>query len=106
MSFLSVFYRGGVRDPARENPDPTAVLGVFGLSTQTDERTLQDVFGKFGKVKEVVLISDRMVKRQLQYLAWTVVAYVSCAYSFVTFRCCGCFRRNKAKGSVSSILKV
>jgi len=45
----------------QENPKANKVLGVFGLSLYTDERALQDIFGKFGRVAKVTIIQDRQV---------------------------------------------
>lgn len=37
------------------------MLGVFGLSHYTRQRDLEDIFSKFGPVKEVSLVMDRRV---------------------------------------------
>lgn len=58
-------YYGGRRPPRapappREpNPNPSRVLGVFGLSTQTREQDLEDLFREFGAVERVSLVYDR-----------------------------------------------
>jgi len=43
----------------REAPDPSHCLGVFGLSSFTDEKDLMGVFSKYGEVTKVQLIKDR-----------------------------------------------
>lgn len=48
--------------PARaQNPTPTSVLGVFGLSIRTQERDLEDEFGRFGRVEKVTIVYDQRV---------------------------------------------
>lgn len=55
--------RDNKEDVERLNPPPSKVLGVFGLSSQTDERGLKRVFSKFGRVTNVHIVYDRGVKR-------------------------------------------
>ena len=43
------------------NPDPSKVLGVFGLSLYTSEREIQDLYSKFGGVERVQVIHDHIV---------------------------------------------
>jgi len=51
---------GGMdRDRERENPTPSNVLGCFGLSQNTTERTLRESFQEFGQIDKVTLIMDR-----------------------------------------------
>ena len=50
---------GFIRPP---NPNPSNVLGVFGLSHMTRQRDLEDIFGKFGPSKKIILVIDRRVK--------------------------------------------
>lgn len=45
--------------PREPNPTPSRVLGVFGLSTQTRENDLEDLFREFGQVERVNLVYDR-----------------------------------------------
>ena len=48
--------------PARpQNPNPTQVLGVFGLSIRTQERDLEEEFGRFGRVEKVTIVYDQRV---------------------------------------------
>ena len=47
----------------KENPDPSPVLGVFGLSLRTTERDLDELFGKYGKVEKVCVVYDNYVSR-------------------------------------------
>lgn len=50
---------------------PSEVLGVFGLSQYTRQRDLEDLFGKFGKLKEAVLVMDKRVSQNT-----TVIVYI------------------------------
>jgi transformer-2 protein len=47
----------------RENPIPSAVLGVFGLSQYTTERDLKDLFHKFGRIKDVQIVIDKKTNK-------------------------------------------
>jgi transformer-2 protein len=63
----------------RENPIPSAVLGVFGLSQYTTERDLKgifhfyakkylkifslDLFHKFGRIKDVQVVIDKKTNK-------------------------------------------
>ncbi|KAI0775468.1 hypothetical protein BC629DRAFT_1595096 [Irpex lacteus] len=40
-------------------PNPTNVLGVFGLSIRTVERDLDEEFSRFGRVEKVVIVYDQ-----------------------------------------------
>ncbi|KAI0092526.1 hypothetical protein BDY19DRAFT_924818 [Irpex rosettiformis] len=40
-------------------PNPSNVLGVFGLSIRTVERDLDDEFSRFGRVEKVVIVYDQ-----------------------------------------------
>ncbi|KAI0352726.1 RNA-binding domain-containing protein, partial [Trametes cingulata] len=42
-------------------PNPSNVLGVFGLSIRTTERDLDDEFSRFGRVEKVVIVYDQRV---------------------------------------------
>lgn len=42
-------------------PAKTKCLGVFGLSVQTSEDKIHDIFGKFGKIKRINVIFDTKV---------------------------------------------
>ena len=45
------------------NPDPSKVLGVFGLSLYTGERDLREMFEKYGPIKEVQVVYDHQVRK-------------------------------------------
>uniref|UniRef100_D8PLH9 RRM domain-containing protein n=1 Tax=Schizophyllum commune (strain H4-8 / FGSC 9210) TaxID=578458 RepID=D8PLH9_SCHCM len=40
-------------------PNPTQVLGVFGLSIRTEERDLDEEFSRFGTVEKVTIVYDQ-----------------------------------------------
>ncbi|UYV67044.1 TRA2B [Cordylochernes scorpioides] len=40
----------------RQNPRPNNCIGVFGMSSRTDERDLDDFFSKFGEIENIKLI--------------------------------------------------
>lgn len=42
----------------RLNPSPCRVIGVFGLSFQTEERDIRRVFEKYGRIDKVKLVTD------------------------------------------------
>ena len=50
--------------PIQYNPDPSKVLGVFGLSLYTGERDLREMFGKYGPIKEVQVVYDHQVSQR------------------------------------------
>ncbi|OAD70634.1 hypothetical protein PHYBLDRAFT_95526, partial [Phycomyces blakesleeanus NRRL 1555(-)] len=39
------------------------ILGVFGLSLRTNERNLEEVFERFGKLKKVTVVYDHRSNR-------------------------------------------
>jgi transformer-2 protein len=47
---------------AQQAPNPTNVLGVFGLSIRTREEDLQDEFSRFGHVDKVTIVYDQRVR--------------------------------------------
>ncbi|KAI0985919.1 hypothetical protein GJ496_009247 [Pomphorhynchus laevis] len=47
----------------RDNPEPSRVLGIFGLSLDTQERDLRDVFSKYGRISEMQIVHDRKTGR-------------------------------------------
>ncbi|KAK6165614.1 hypothetical protein SNE40_022511 [Patella caerulea] len=47
----------------RDDPEPTATLGVFGLSLYTQERELREVFSRYGTVEQVQIVYDRQSGR-------------------------------------------
>ncbi|KAJ7590771.1 hypothetical protein C8J56DRAFT_933859 [Mycena floridula] len=44
-------------------PNPTNVLGVFGLSIRTQERDLDEEFGRYGRVEKVTIVYDQRSDR-------------------------------------------
>ncbi|EKM59563.1 uncharacterized protein PHACADRAFT_250155 [Phanerochaete carnosa HHB-10118-sp] len=44
-------------------PNPSSVLGVFGLSIRTVERDLDEEFSRFGRVEKVVIVYDQRSDR-------------------------------------------
>ncbi|KDQ08825.1 hypothetical protein BOTBODRAFT_555164 [Botryobasidium botryosum FD-172 SS1] len=44
-------------------PNPSNVLGVFGLSIRTQERDLEDEFSRFGRVEKVTIVYDQRSDR-------------------------------------------
>ena len=46
---------------AKQAPNPSNVLGVFGLSIRSTERDLDDEFSRFGRVEKVVIVYDQRV---------------------------------------------
>lgn len=42
--------------------DPSNVLGVFGLSHYTRQRDLEEIFSKYGPIKEAMIVMDRRVR--------------------------------------------
>ena len=56
--------RGGPRNNgARENPRPSNCLGVFGMSNNTTEQDLREIFERYGRVDSVKVIMDRETGR-------------------------------------------
>ncbi|KAJ2722839.1 hypothetical protein GGI07_003026 [Coemansia sp. Benny D115] len=45
------------REP-RTEPPPSRVLGIFGMSKFTNERNLEDIFGKYGPIEKLQIIRD------------------------------------------------
>jgi len=43
----------------RDRPDPSKILGVFGLSQATEKADLEDIFTKYGKIEHLDMILDR-----------------------------------------------
>ena len=46
-------------DDGRANPEPANCLGVFGMSTNTNERQLWAIFGRYGEVQRIEMVRDR-----------------------------------------------
>jgi len=42
-------------------PNPSSVLGVFGLSIRSTERDLDDEFSRYGRVEKVIIVYDQLV---------------------------------------------
>lgn len=55
--------RPGPPPPTKPIGNPSNVLGVFGLSTVTDERALENLFSTYGTVLKVSLIYDARTQR-------------------------------------------
>jgi len=53
--------------------NPSNVIGVFGMSYYTDDRTLEDKFSKFGRIERCTVVWSHMYNR-------------SRGYGFVTYR--------------------
>ena len=47
--------------PLTKAPNPSNVLGVFGLSIRTQERDLEEEFSRFGRVEKVTIVYDQRV---------------------------------------------
>ena len=59
----------------RDAPEPTACIGVFGLSLYTTERELEKEFSKFGPLEKVTVVLDGKVvifyfSSWLKYVQW------------------------------------
>lgn len=46
---------------SQQAPNPSNVLGVFGLSIRTQERDLDEEFSRFGRVEKVTIVYDQRV---------------------------------------------
>ena len=44
-----------------QEPEPSAVLGLFNLSQLLTEEKLRELLEKYGKLKNIMLIKDRLV---------------------------------------------
>ncbi|KAJ3808013.1 hypothetical protein F5876DRAFT_79160 [Lentinula aff. lateritia] len=49
--------------PISKAPNPSSVLGVFGLSIRTQERDLDEEFSRFGRVEKVTIVYDQRSDR-------------------------------------------
>lgn len=47
---------------APTNPEPTTMVGVFGLSVRTTERDLEDEFGRVAPIDKVTIVYDARVR--------------------------------------------
>lgn len=48
---------------SRYEPPTSNVLGVFGMSTRTDERTFEEFMSKYGDLKKAVIVYDQKTGR-------------------------------------------
>ncbi|KAG6833599.1 hypothetical protein H0H87_004226 [Tephrocybe sp. NHM501043] len=67
--FRSPYRRRSPAPPTRrpphapiQAPNPSNVLGVFGLSIRTQERDLDEEFSRFGRVEKVTIVYDQRVR--------------------------------------------
>ena len=58
---LKVFLSITVLSCSQYNPDPSKVVGVFGLSLYTGERDLREMFEKYGPIKNLNVVYDHQV---------------------------------------------
>jgi transformer-2 protein len=75
----------------RQNHAPVApnnVLGVFGLSVRTNERDLEDEFGRYGEVEKAVIVYDQKVSQlnDLSRIELIKQSDRSRGFGFVTMR--------------------
>jgi hypothetical protein len=49
-----------------EVPEPSKVLGVFGLSTYTKTRDLEETFGIHGKIEKVVIVEVPEINKRIR----------------------------------------
>nr|VZI12866.1 unnamed protein product [Spirometra erinaceieuropaei]VZI50716.1 unnamed protein product [Spirometra erinaceieuropaei] len=71
------------RDNLRDNPTPSRCLGVFGLSLNTQERDIYDVFSRYGEVEDVCIVYDNYTGK-LSFILHTVGR--SRGFGFLYFR--------------------
>ena len=55
-------FRSRHRD-GRDNPKPSNTLGIFGMSMNTTERDLREIFERYGRVESVKIIMDHASSR-------------------------------------------
>ncbi|KAI9097014.1 transformer 2b [Phlyctochytrium arcticum] len=55
--------RGRRDDRVRENPTPTNVLGVFGLSLHTHDEDLEKLFSQYGRIESCKIIYDHWTRK-------------------------------------------
>ncbi|PVU86536.1 hypothetical protein BB560_006680 [Smittium megazygosporum] len=63
----------------REHPEPSNVLGVFGLSMYTREDGLEEIFSKFGRVEKISIVYDRMDRNRSRGYGFVTMESVDCA---------------------------
>lgn len=51
---------------APANPEPTTMVGVFGLSVRTNERDLEEEFGRIAPIDKVTIVYDARVSANQQ----------------------------------------
>lgn len=59
--FLSLLQASVYAYKSKQQPNPSNVLGVFGLSIRTQERDLEDEFSRYGRVEKVTIVYDQRV---------------------------------------------
>jgi RNA recognition motif-containing protein len=55
------FFFANITYESQQAPNPSNVLGVFGLSIRTQERDLDEEFSRFGRVEKVTIVYDQRV---------------------------------------------
>jgi len=48
---------------SRYNPSKSCILGIFGMSLYTDQRKLDDLFGKYGRISKIAIVEDRGTRK-------------------------------------------
>lgn len=79
-------------------PPKSRCLGVFGLSANTTEDKIRDIFSKYGKIRRINVIFDTKVYVVSQYLQ-NVYSAVEFSYNQMIFFFC--FRRDDLVDFVS-----
>lgn len=59
-------------------PEPSNVLGVFGLSIRTQERDLDEEFSRFGRVEKVTIVYDQRVCCRVSMIRPFQGTHISC----------------------------
>ena len=52
-----------------DDPDPVNCLGVFGLNFQTSQEMLERLFGQYGRLQKVVLITNKAGKKRTEEIS-------------------------------------
>jgi transformer-2 protein len=47
----------------QDNPEPSRVVGVFGMNRRTTQEQMESIFRKFGAIEKAVLVMDTMVRQ-------------------------------------------
>lgn len=73
---------------AKQAPNPSSVLGVFGLSIRTVERDLDEEFSRFGRVEKVVIVYDQRVSQVMIICVTAILTFAqsdrSRGFGFIT----------------------